>query len=139
MADFATPVIEGITAAGGGALQRVVWERSERNGWMLTGGLIVAGILAQTFLRQPIMQQVGKAAMLSGATVAGWVVGEMNLIKREELPAADGRFLSDWKTRNLTEGGRPRVGHLPSYTNNGARIAAAHILEGSEVVERTEI
>lgn len=140
MPDFATPIVEGLTAAAGGAAQRVIWDQSERNGWIATGGLILAGVLGQNFFRQPMLQQISKAAMLSGATVAGWVIGEMNLIKQEQVPAADGQFLTDWKRRNQLPSGRPRVGHLPAYAGNGARaMAAAHVLEGTDVVELTEI
>jgi hypothetical protein len=142
--DYATPIVEGLAAAGGGALQRVVWEQSEKNGWLLTGGMILGGVLGQAFLKNPLLQQVARASMLSGATVGGWVMAEMNLVKVATIPATDGAFLDAWKAANLTESGRPRVGHLPAYAGNGRRamgraVPTAHILDGNQVVERTQI
>lgn len=79
--DLGTILIESGTGVVGGGLQRLAWEASQMIGLMSTGGLILGGVVIQTMVDQPMLQQVGKAAAISGATVAGWVGAEKFLIQ----------------------------------------------------------
>ena len=135
MPDFATPIVDGISGAVGGGIQRLVWEKSERNGWIVTGAMIIGGVVGAMYFRQPLIQQVAKALTISGATVAGWVVTEMNLIKPVSLAGLDE---ATWSARNLTASGRPRIGHLPAYAGNGV-MANAHVLTGDDIMMTTDI
>ena len=79
--DFTSILIESGTGVVGGGLQRMAWEASQMIGLFSTGGLILGGVAIQAMVDQPLLQQVGKAAAISGATVAGWVAAEKFLIQ----------------------------------------------------------
>lgn len=78
--DLGSILVEGGTGVIGGGVQRMAWEASQMIGLFSTGGLILGGVVLQTMMDQPLLQQVGKAAAISGATVAGWVGAEKFLI-----------------------------------------------------------
>lgn len=78
--DLGSILVEGGTGVVGGGLQRMAWESSQMIGLLSTGGLILGGVILNTMMDQPLLQQVGKAATISGATVAGWVGAEKFLI-----------------------------------------------------------
>ena len=79
--DLGSILVEAGTGVVGGGVQRMAWEASQMIGLVSTGGLILGGVVLQTMMDQPLLQQVGKAAAISGATVAGWVTAEKFLIQ----------------------------------------------------------
>ena len=84
--DIGSTLVEAGTGVVGGGVQRLAWEASQMIGLFATGGLILGGVAIQAMLDQPMLQQVGKAAAISGATVAGWVGTEKCLISGTPRP-----------------------------------------------------
>jgi len=79
-------LVEAGTGIVGGGAQRLAWEASQMIGLLATGGLMVAGVALQAMGNQPMLEQMGKAAAISGATVAGWVGTEKFLISGTPRP-----------------------------------------------------
>mgnify|MGYP001564616897 CR=1 FL=1 len=78
--DLGNILVESGVGVIGGGVQRMAWESSQMIGMATTGGLMLGGILIQAMVDQPLLRQVGQAAAISGATVAGWVSAEKFLI-----------------------------------------------------------
>ena len=78
--DLGNILVESGVGVIGGGVQRMAWEASQMIGMATTGGLMLGGILIQAMVDQPLLRQVGQAAAISGATVAGWVSAEKFLI-----------------------------------------------------------
>ena len=101
--DFQGLLVEGGTGFVAGGGQRMAWEASETIGFITTGGVILGGLLGEAFIGQPMLRQVARAAMVSGASVGGWVAAEKFLIE-----GSQGR----------------RTGHLPAEIAEAQRVAA---------------
>ena len=113
--DLASILIESGTGVVGGGLQRMAWEASQMIGLISTGGLVLGGIAIQALVDQPMLQQVGKAAAISGATVAGWVAAEKFLISgtpRTPLAGVQQRALQEAENRHRALAGSRADGHL---------------------------
>ena len=78
--DITNVLVESGAGVVGGGVQRMAWEASQMIGLFTTGGLILGGVVIQAMVDQPLLQQIGKSAAISGATVAGWVAAEKFLI-----------------------------------------------------------
>ena len=127
--DFTKLLVPAAAGAAFGGVQRMLWEKSERDGWIATGALLVGGIALHSFgPKDAMIQDISMAAAVAGATTAGWVMAEKQLLKPK---AAD---VGTWRTAfGKDANAMPRVGHLP-----GASVARAHVLDGG-VSEYTEI
>ena len=86
--DLGTILVEGGAGVVGGGVQRLAWEASQMVGMFTTGGLILGGMAVEMMVDQPMLRQVGRAATISGATVAGWVAAEKFI-----MPAGPTRLL----------------------------------------------
>ena len=117
--ELASILVETGTGVVGGGVQRMAWQASQMIGLFATGGLMLGGVLIQSMVDQPLLQQVGKAAAISGATVAGWVATEKFLIAgppRTPLGRLAGaqqqRAIEEARRRSLVEarGGHDGIG-----------------------------
>lgn len=107
--DFGSILIEAGAGVVGGGVQRLAWEASQMIGLISTGGLLLGGIAIQAMVDQPMLQQIGKAATISGATVAGWVGAEKFLITgtpRTPLAGAQHRAIQEAENRRRALAGR---------------------------------
>jgi hypothetical protein len=107
--ELGNTLVEVGTGVVGGGVQRMAWEASQMIGLFATGGLMLGGIVIQAMVDQPLLQQVGKAAAISGATVAGWVGAEKFLITgtpRTPLIAAQQRAFQEAENRRRALAGR---------------------------------
>jgi len=52
-------IMEGVGAAGAGALQRVAW-KTQTTGMVVTGLATVAGIVGPNFVRDPMLRRIIK-------------------------------------------------------------------------------
>ena len=78
--ELGNTLVEVGTGVVGGGVQRMAWEASQMMGLIATGGLMLGGVAIQVMVDQPLLQRVGQAAAISGATVGGWVAAEKFLI-----------------------------------------------------------
>ena len=78
--DLGNVLVDGGVGVLGGGVQRLAWEASKMTGILATGALMVGGVAIQAMVDQPLLQRVGGAAAISGATVAGWVTTEKYMI-----------------------------------------------------------
>ena len=78
--ELGNTLVEVGTGIVGGGVQRMAWEASQMIGLISTGGFMLGGVVIQTMMDQPLLQRVGQAAAISGATVGGWVAAEKFLI-----------------------------------------------------------
>lgn len=107
--DIGNVLVESGTGVIGGGLQRMAWEQSKMIGLIATGGLMVGGVLIQAMVDQPLLNRVGQAAAISGATVAGWVSAEKFLISgtpRTPLGSVQQQALHDAESRRRALSGR---------------------------------
>lgn len=112
--NLAEVMVEGVADAGGGALLRLAWDRSDNIGMIATGGFILGGLILPMFGGRGqmggLLDTASKAMFHSGATIAGWLTTEK--VFNLEQPAA---------ARALPPGARRRALRPPVYapTSNG--------------------
>lgn len=131
--DVGNVLVESGTGLIGGGIQRMAWESSQMVGLIATGAFLIGGVVIQAMVDQPLLQQVGKAATISGATVAGWVGSEKYLIggvPRTPLIAAEQqRALLEAQARR-----RGQVGARSGVDGASARNAWAVIEDRDRTV-----
>ena len=107
--ELGNTLVEVGTGVVGGGVQRMAWEASQMMGLIATGGLMLGGVAIQVMVDQPLLQRVGQAAAISGATVGGWVAAEKFLITgtpRTPLGNVQQRALQDANSRRHALAGR---------------------------------
>ena len=134
--DFQGALVEGGAGFVAGGAQRMAWEASEMTGLLTTGGIILGGVLLNSFVQNPMLRQVSRAAVISGASVGGWVAAEKFLIEGAQdrrighLPA---QLAEQERLRALAEGRGER--RFSRTSRNGAAVARAMVrLPGDEDV-----
>lgn len=106
--DLGNAVVEAGAGVVGGGLQRLAWEAGQMPGLIATGAMILGGVAIQAMVDQPLIRQLGQAASISGATVAGWVATEKYMISgtpRTPLAAQHQRAVLEAQRRSLSRDG----------------------------------
>lgn len=86
--DLVNPIIDIGSHGIFGVVQRLAWDASEAEpstfkkiGFWVTAGMTFGGLLAQSFVRDPMLRRLAGNASNSGATIGGWVMGEQLFLK----------------------------------------------------------
>ena len=119
--DIGNVLVEGGTGIVGGGVQRMAWEASQMVGLITTSAFILGGAIVQAMVDQPLLQQVGKAATISGATVAGWVASEKYLI--QGTPRSPLGLSAGQQQRALQEAEARRRGMVGARSGADGRVA----------------
>ena len=121
--DFASLAVEGLASAVSGGLQEWAWRpaRGGMMGFLATGGALIGGVALKSMTNGGMMQQLGNALFLSGATVTGIKVSERVLPggAAARLPAGFGRQAFNPAMAIHPNALAPRPAGAPSFPGAG--------------------